>query len=524
MRNTAINLIYSPGGCLSMRVMHVSPEVSLASPSDLIAQNEKFELTHVLLRQAKTGDPAACIVEENTSEIIVGGVHKVLDHSYDEKLRKIFDELFKKYKPEIVHIHVYSGFSLLPILNAASSLDIKKVLTLHDHSLIHNKRSNNGQAMKKSPGSSQNRPGRSSSGRSQVFYTRAKHIFDQCDVVVCPSQAQRSLLERVFGENEKIVFTEALDLKMGTIYKKAFHIKKRMLYLKLGHLCNSKCLYCVAGVVGQPFIDLRLLKKELEKNAADYGRVILTGGEPTMHPRFFDLLTIAYYLGYKITIQSNIRAFSGKKFTAKAKKFNVKIIVCMNSSREQVFDVMADAPGAFRQTVEGIKNLTSQEIEVETKIIITNQNRDHLTEVVRFIKGFGIKAVMLVFPTPMGLALENFKLINPRYGDILPSVHNALQWGIDNNMRMSTENIPGCQLDEKYHKYNSEYENQGILDGIYLNSDKGLYNCKMERMDVQKIKVRGCTHCQHSYKCEGVYREYVRHFGETEFNPVTAKG
>lgn len=506
-----------------MRVMHVSPAASLASHSEQIVQNEIFDYTHVVLGQAKAGRQASYMVEENSLCIKVGGVQKIEDHRYDEKLRKTFDGLFKKYKPDIVHIHVYSGFSLLPILNAASSLDIKKALTLHDHSLIHNKRSKHGQAMKKGPGSSQDSLGRLFSGKSQVFYKRAKHIVDQCDVVICPLQAQKSLIERLFGKNERIVLAKDLDLEMGAVFRKAFNIQKRFLYLKLGHLCNSKCLYCVAGVADQPFIDLRLLKKELEESAADYGRVILTGGEPSMHPRFFDLLVIAFYLGYKIEIQSNIRAFSGKRFTSKIKKFNVKIIVCMNSSREQVFDEMADAPGAFRQTVEGIKNLTSQGIEVASKIIITHQNRDHLTEVVRFIKGFGIKDVMLVFPTPMGLARENFNRINPRYSDILFDVHDALQWGIDHDMHMTTENIPGCQLDEKYHKYSSEYVDQGILDGIYMNLDRGLYNCKMERKDVQKIKVRGCTHCQFSHKCEGVYREYVRHFGEAEFDPVTAK-
>ena len=168
--------------------------------------------------------------------------------------------------------------------------------------------------------------------------------------------------------------------------------------------------------------------------------------------------------------------------------------------------------------------MISNEIDLHTKIIITNLNSGHLTEVVRFVKDFGIKSAMLVFPTPMGLARDNFKQINPRYRDILPDVHGALQWGIDHGMQMSTENIPGCLLDEKYHKYNSEYMHQCNLDGIYLNENKGLYNCKTERMDVQKLKVRGCIKCPYSYKCEGVYREYVSNFGEEEFNPALTQG
>jgi MoaA/NifB/PqqE/SkfB family radical SAM enzyme len=502
--------------------MHVLPAVSPLNSSDLAVLKEELDGTRVLLSHSEIRDNDGYIIQEKDSEITVSGVKEVRDHQYDETLRKTFDALLKKYEPEIVHIHVHAGLSLLPILNAASSLRMKKILSLYDHSLFTGRKTVSCQKTTNKPGLIK-KQSLASQNKAQLIYKRAKYIVDQCDMIFSTSSPQNILLQKLFGKNNKFILSEAENFDFSVIYNQVLNQANRSLYLKVGHLCNSKCLYCVAGVADQPFIDLSLLKKKLEEKAADYRSVIFTGGEPSMHPRFFELLAIAYYLGYKIEIQSNIRAFSSEKFTARIKKFNAKIIVCMNSSREDVFDAMADAPGAFKQTVKGVKNLKNNEIDLHTKIIITKLNSDHLTDVVRFVRDFGIRYAMLVFPTPMGLARDNFKKINPRYRDILPEVHSALQWGIDHGMRMSTENIPGCLLDEKYHKYNSEYMNQCNLDGIYLNENKGLYNCKSERMDIQKFKVRGCIKCPYSFKCEGVYREYVRNFGEEEFNPALTK-
>ncbi len=478
-----------------MKVMHIFPESSHLSFNDLIEEQKKeYEVIHVVLEKAQESNSSKYCIRENGSIIIVRGVEEVLDHQYNHKLRKICDELFKKYKPDIVHIHVFSGSSLLPILNTASSLRIKKILRLNDHSLLY---------------------------KVKGSFKKIKCIISQCDLITCFSLQQKKIFDKLFGESQKIIYVENLALKLNTIYKKVLNSYGRRLFYKIGNLCNSKCLYCVAGEATEAFIDLKNLIKELESKVADYDCIVFTGGEPTMHPKFFELMAITFYLGFKIEIQSNIRLFSSKKFTTKIQKFNVKIIVCMNSSREDIFDLMANAKGAYKQTVQGARNLIDAGIEVNTKIIITNYNYDHLREIVQFVKAFGINVSMLVFLTPMGFAMKNFKQINLQYRDVLPAVHEALQWGINHNMRMETENIPGCLLDEKYHRYNSEYdEGQKKLDGIYLNVSKGLYNCRTERIEEQKQRVSGCIHCPYFYKCEGVYREYVRNFGEEEFNPT----
>lgn len=61
---------------------------------------------------------------------------KIIDLDYDSNLEEIFCKLFKDIRPAVVHIQFFSGLSMAPVLYAASSLGIKKIITLHDHGLL----------------------------------------------------------------------------------------------------------------------------------------------------------------------------------------------------------------------------------------------------------------------------------------------------------------------------------------------------------------------------------------------------
>jgi MoaA/NifB/PqqE/SkfB family radical SAM enzyme len=500
-----------------MRILHISSSQTRPSIEGFFAEKQSgIEVMDLVFHFAREGEDPQYHIVKKGPQVVIEGVKASFEHEYDQKFRNICDQLLKELNPDVVHVHVSAGLSLLPVLNVASSLRMKKVITLHDQSLIF--------PNKGTPEGHTKIASRVLSDKSNSLYKKLKCALDQSHLVICPSKAQRELLGALFKKRKRIITDGLTPQDLMQACEKIHKKDGRNLFFKVGHMCNSACLYCVAGEPNhEPFIDLKVIKKELEEKAALYDCIIFTGGEPSMHPRFFELLSIVYYLGYKIEIQSNIRMFSSKRFTERIRKYNVRLIVCMNSSRDDVFDRMANAKGAFKQTVLGARNIINAGIELDSKVIITTYNYDHLTEIVEFVQSFGITSIMLVFPTPMGLSKDNFKEINPRYSDIMPAVHKALQWGLDRNLCMETENIPGCILHENYHRCNSEYKNQQNLDGIYMNFPKGLYNCKTERVTAQKMKVTGCANCQYSSKCEGVYREYVSHFGEEEFNPATTR-
>jgi len=163
---------------------------------------------------------------------------KIIDFSYDNKLKIVFDRVMKKYHPDFVHIHLFSGISAIPILNVACSLEIKRVITSHDHSLIclrgtcHNgnkkckinslQRCNCAEA-KYFANTQKRRLGE----YNRLREGRIKNIIDMCDKLIFCSQAQERMVSALFGNNPKFVtlyYGVDLPKAQKTIEKKSGRI------------------------------------------------------------------------------------------------------------------------------------------------------------------------------------------------------------------------------------------------------------------------------------------------------------
>ena len=201
---------------LKMKIMHISPLESHPCFSDLIEeQKKKHEVIFVKLSFAEQGADYEIVENADKNYIEIKNIKKICDQSYDEKVRMVFDSLLKKYKPDLVHIQVFSGISLLPILNVASSLGIKKVLTLHDYlfclrGVCHNGNKkceldsldecDCGECIKFAARG--NEPLASYNKSRKIW---VEDIINQCDRIICPSKYQKEQLEILFGKNDRIV-------------------------------------------------------------------------------------------------------------------------------------------------------------------------------------------------------------------------------------------------------------------------------------------------------------------------------
>ena len=82
--------------------------------------------------------------------------------------------------------------------------------------------------------------------------------------------------------------------------KKAAAPEKRH-WMRLTYACNNRCLFCLDGDQNQrgeprPFTEL---SKELRRAyRGGMRRVVLSGGEPTLHPRFIDVVREATRVGF----------------------------------------------------------------------------------------------------------------------------------------------------------------------------------------------------------------------------------
>jgi len=292
--------------------------------------------------------------------------------------------------------------------------------------------------------------------------------------------------------------------------------------IKVGFYCNNQCAFCVQGRKRDylPAKD----KKEVEnslKEAFKKGKreVVFTGGEPSLHPNFLELVRIAKNLGFKeIQIQTNGRTFAYMDFCIKTIKAGAtQFSPALHGPNAEIHDFLTTSAGSFKQTVQGIKNFKKLNQYVLTNTVITTKNYKYLPELAELLVSLDVDQFQFAFIHIVGTAAKNQDWIVPRKSEIIPYIKKGLEIGIKANKKVTTEAIPYCLM-PGYEDCIAEeiIPKTRIYDAGFMVEDYGKY-----RKDKGKAKRKECEKCKFYKICEGPWKEYVEIFGWEEFKPVT---
>ncbi len=293
--------------------------------------------------------------------------------------------------------------------------------------------------------------------------------------------------------------------------------------LKVGFDCNNKCHFCVQGKkrYKYPPKSLEELKNILEENRKNIDSVVFTGGEPTMHKNFLDLVRIAKDLDYKkIQIQTNGRMFSSMKFSeavaeAGANEFSPGI----HGPTPEIHDWLTQAPGAFKQAIRGVQNMKKLGVPVVVNSVLVRPNYRHLPQTARLMVALGVAQFQFAFVHALGTAAEQFQAMVPRKSLCEPYVKRGIDIGIHGGVNVMTEAIPYCFM-EGYEQFVAEriIPRTRIIDAAVVVEDYTDY-----RWNEGKTKGPQCAECAYNDECEGPWKEYPEFFGWDEFKPRKTK-
>ena len=287
--------------------------------------------------------------------------------------------------------------------------------------------------------------------------------------------------------------------------------------------CDNKCVMCtnMPSFALQDSSQYRLrsqinkLERYLKgtghvylKNADDAGFVSLTGGEPTIHPEFFKLLS---YFRRRlpetpITLLSNGRRFSDRKFAGKfcgAARPPFRVAIALHGATARAHDPVAGVRGAFAQTVKGLANLfeLGRGLRLEIRLVLHKKS----------IAGF---------PATLGFLLKRF----PRASEYSVRV---IHYEIEG---MSDENHPsvGLSFTDSARVVNA------ALPLIRRFPDIELYHfplcqvrkelrplCRVTLPPEDRAYPAPCRRCSARKDCLGVMKEYLKKFGSSELRPIT---
>ncbi len=194
--------------------------------------------------------------------------------------------------------------------------------------------------------------------------------------------------------------TDTLEIKESAAQEKRQ-------WVRLTKLCNNRCTFCLDtdaqdGTV-VPLADVkRRILAGVEEGAT---RLILSGGEPTIHPDFLAFVGLGRQAGYRwIQTVTNGRMFSYGRFAAGAVAAGLdEATFSMHGHTPALHDLLTGVPGAFVQALAGLKNLLGQCV-VNVDVVLNRQNVPHLREILEFYMDLGIHEFDLLHTVPFGLA------------------------------------------------------------------------------------------------------------------------
>ncbi len=298
----------------------------------------------------------------------------------------------------------------------------------------------------------------------------------------------------------------------------------RRVDIKVGFKCNNCCRFCVQGnkrdfCEDKTFEELKEILKSSRKN---HNSVVFTGGEPTLKDDLPDLVEYAKKLNFKkIQIQSNGRRFAYKDYCSELiRKGANEFALALHGPNEEIHDKLTNTKGSFRQTVQGVKNLVDLNQLVLINSVINKINYKYLPEMADLFIKLKVNHFQFAFIHINEIIKNDPKLIEelvPRKSDVIPYVKEGLEKGIKAGIRVATEAIPICFLEE-HKEYISELGR--IPDGSIYDAERVIKNYEEHRRSEAKKKAEKCKKCKYYDVCEGPWREYPEIFGWEEFKPI----
>lgn len=278
--------------------------------------------------------------------------------------------------------------------------------------------------------------------------------------------------------------------------------------------CNNNCLMCTNpdwpwpawdGGFNYDYNSLIKRIKKATKKIKTFDSIYLSGGEPTLHPQFLDVLK---YVGQnfpkqRIKLLTNGRKFLYPDFTKEVLEItnNLDIELSIYGPNRKVHEAITRTPGSFKQTIKGLENLLKYKNKdqlINIRYIITKLSYQYLGELLKLVKSDfpAVNRIMLIFWEIENQAVKNIKSVKITYDQVRPEIEKIYSLLL-NFKQIRLYHFPLCTLPEK------------IWPFVW---------CTLPQDGV--VFTKACQQCNFKKYCLGIPKDYSEIIGIKEFKPI----
>ncbi len=304
----------------------------------------------------------------------------------------------------------------------------------------------------------------------------------------------------------------ARELVTHEIYRRSGGETVPATVVRIDFRCNQACRFCFVSTHLPPPEDADV-EAAIDDNGRRRGVLVLSGGEPTLHPDLPRLVRRGKAAGAcEVELQTNAVRLADPALVEALVEAGVDAaFVSLHGACAETSDAITRAPGTFDQTVLGLDNLAATPLRVRINFVLCGPNHREFPRFVQMVARRWPKAAITV--SFVGLSTDlvpRSRELVPRYTDVLPALREGLaiaaREGVEVDGFDSMCGIPLCLVPGDRRRF---YGLAPIPEGY----DRGEF-----------VRADACRACALRDRCFGLRRNYADLYGASELHPVLPDG
>jgi len=261
--------------------------------------------------------------------------------------------------------------------------------------------------------------------------------------------------------------------------------------------CNSKCLFCLdADTPRNVYLEEDVVKADLRRGIEELGadKVIISGGEASLHPLFPEFIRYAKEIGYdRVQTVTNGTQYADKDFYERCVEAGLgEITYSLHGNTPKLHDYLTQTPGCFNKLMKAlIRSVRDRRMITSVDVVINKQNVGILDKIVELAISVGVTEFDLLHVIPQSNAFRNRDEMFYDVREYLPILQKVFKLNRHPRFYIWTNRFPVNYLEgledliQDPHKMLDEVNGRRFQVRRYLDEGKTLDCREPER----------CQHC-----------------------------
>ncbi len=300
--------------------------------------------------------------------------------------------------------------------------------------------------------------------------------------------------------------------------------------------CEGTCEFCYRGsILGKTFLEVNVIKRAIkEAKKAGVKLIHFSGGDPTLHPEFNDLVDYTFLSNIPLKLSVNSSSVALQQIYKYYERGLYELALSIDSIVPEKNDGIRGMRGDFEKTSQILKHLGGKGEKIVVTFLITRESIDEVLELSSILQqGQRIKLKLQMVETTL---ITKNNHTNPEYPDIdklswlynnaIPILQSKFgsnriipiptpfdKWRVDPKLlKRWAQGFfgPDARMPSKctYMLHNPHIKEDGkvypccgvaserILGNLYLESLVEIYRGHLEKhKDQRKVPYRSCFNC-----------------------------